>query len=203
MSIAMALPALEMDVPLPEGSLAEFLQTAEERRAQLLQVARRITNCSEDAEDIVQEAYLKAYRALPRFRGEALMSTWLTAIVRNTALEYLRGQRGRVLVSIEYVSSEDNDVIEMDLRDPGQNPEEACGRRQIEELVRGEVDGLGAVCRRSIELCILEEMPQIEVADALQISVATVKSRVFRGKRMLRRAISMHTKRWAGFSAME
>jgi RNA polymerase sigma-70 factor (ECF subfamily) len=179
-----------------DGVLANFLQAAAERRPQLLQVARRITNHNDDAEDILQEAFLKAYKALPNFRGEAQMSTWLTAIVRNTALEHLRGQRGRIFLSIEYVSGNDNEVVAMDFPDPRHNPEDACERREMEDLLHGEVDKLNRSCRQVIEKCVLQEQPQLEVANALKIKVATVKARVFRAKRMLNRALTQYDENW-------
>jgi len=95
MWIATALTGMEEDTQIPNRALDLFLRTTEERRTQLLQVARRITNGGEDAEDILQEAFPKAYKALPNFRGDSSMSTWLTAIVRNTAREYLRERRRR------------------------------------------------------------------------------------------------------------
>jgi len=179
-----------------DGIVAHFLQAASERRPQLLQVARRITNRNEDAEDVLQEAFLKAYRALPNFRGEAKMSTWLTAIVKNTAREHLRGQRGRVFLSIEYTTGNDNEVVAMDFPDPGHNPEESCERREMDELLHSEVSKLNRGCRQVIERCVLQEQSQLEAAEALQIRVATVKARVFRAKRMLNRALSQHETGW-------
>jgi len=184
-----------------DGIVAHFLQAASERRPQLLQVARRITNRNEDAEDILQEAFLKAYRALPNFRGEAKMSTWLTAIVKNTAREHLRGQRGRVFLSIEYTTGNDNEVVAMDFPDPGHNPEESCERREMDELLHSEVSKLNRGCRQVIERCVLQEQSQLEAAEALQIRVATVKARVFRAKRMLNRALSQHERSWQSVGA--
>ena len=96
-----ALTAIETEPPLHlperciESRVQEFLETAERRRPQLLRMARRLTQSNEDAEDIVQEAFMKAYKALARFRGESQMSSWLGAIVQNTAHEHLRNRRGR------------------------------------------------------------------------------------------------------------
>ncbi|HEX3892699.1 MAG TPA: RNA polymerase sigma factor [Terracidiphilus sp.] len=185
----------------PEGHdnehlLATFLQAAENRRPQLLQVARRITNRIEDAEDVLQEAFLKAYRALPRFRGDAQMSTWLTAIVKNTALEHLRGQRGRVFLSIEHTTGSDNEVVSMDFPDARPNPEESCERRETEALLHTEVSKLNRGCRQVIERCVLQEQSQSEVAEALQVRVATIKARVFRAKRSLNVALSQYERSW-------
>ena len=188
-----ALSALKCE----QGSLqAKFLRAAAEGRPQLLQVARRITNRNEDAEDILQDAFLKAYKALPNFRGEAQMSTWLTAIVKNTAREHLRGQRGRVFLSIEYTAGNDNEVVAMDFPDGQPNPEESCRRREMEELLHGEVSKLNNGCRQVIERCMLREQSQMEAAEALQIRVATVKARVFRAKRMLNRALAQYERPW-------
>jgi RNA polymerase sigma-70 factor (ECF subfamily) len=200
MPIALSAMEVETDVPmldgpvcdgpLCDGRIREFLETAERRRPQLLRMARRLSNSNEDAEDILQEAFMKAYRALAKFRGESQMSSWLGAIVQNTAHEHLRSRRNRVFVSIEYLSREDNEVIEIDLPDPSKNPEESCQSKEMEEILREEVGKLGQVCRRAIELCMLEERPQLEAADSLRLSVATMKSRVFRGKRLLGHAVS-------------
>ncbi len=184
-----------------DAVLAKFLRAAAERRPQLLQVARRITNHNDDAEDVLQEAFLKAYKALPKFRGEAQMSTWLTAIVKNTAREHLRGQRGRIFLSIEYTAGSENEVVSMDFPDSRHNPEESCERREMEALLRGEVEKLNRGCRQVIERCILQEQPQMEVAEALQIKVATVKARVFRAKRILNRALSQYESQWRPLAA--
>jgi RNA polymerase sigma-70 factor, ECF subfamily len=188
--------ALDKPVCEPETTLAKFLRAASERRPQMLQIARRITNRNEDAEDIVQEAFFKAYRALPNFRGESQMSTWLTAIVKNTAREHLRGQRGRVFLSIEYTAGADNEVVAMDFPDPRHNPEESCEQREMDALLHSEVKKLNRGCRQVIERCIFQEEPQSEAAKALRIRVATVKARVFRAKRMLNRALSQYAGNW-------
>ncbi|MGC1424041.1 MAG: RNA polymerase sigma factor [Terracidiphilus sp.] len=189
MPISLSAMEVETDAPLSEGRLEEFLETAERRRPQLLRMARRLTNSNEDAEDVVQEAFMKAYKALAKFRGESQMSSWLGAIVQNTAHEHLRSRRNRVFVSIEYLSRQDNEVVEIDLPDPRRNPEETWQSKEMEGILREEVKKLGMVCRRAIETCVLDESPQQEAARALNLSVATMKSRVFRGKHILSRTM--------------
>lgn len=120
------------------------------------------------------------------------MSTWLTAIVKNTAREHMRGQRGRVFLSIEYTAGNDSEMVAMDFPDARPNPEESCGRREMEKLLHAELNKLNCGCRQVIERCMLQEQSQMEAADALQIRVATVKARVFRAKRMLNRALSQY-----------
>jgi RNA polymerase sigma-70 factor, ECF subfamily len=190
MPIALSAMEVNTDVPMIEGRIEEFLETAERRRPQLLRMARRMTQTTEDAEDILQEAYLKAYKALAKFRGESQMSSWLGAIVQNTAREHLRSRCNRVFVSVEYLSKQDNEVVEIDLPDPGKNPEETWQAQEIENILHEEVGKLGHVCRRAIEMCVLDERPQLAVASSMNLSVATMKSRVFRGKRILGRSLS-------------
>lgn len=190
MPIALSAMEVDKDIPMAEGRIEEFLETAERRRPQLLRMARRMTQCNEDAEDILQEAFLKAYKALAKFRGESQMSSWLGAIVQNTAHEHLRSRRNRVFVSIEYLCKQDNEVVEIDLPDPRRNPEETCQAKEMESILHEEVGKLGHVCRRAIEICVLDEQPQLAAASSLNLSVATMKSRVFRGKRILGRSIS-------------
>ena len=83
------------------------------------------------------------------------------------------------------MSKDDNEVVEINLPDPGKNPEEEWESREMENILRDEVGKLSSVCRRAIELCVLDERPQLEVANSINLSVATMKSRVFRGKRIL------------------
>ena len=92
--------------------------------------------------------------------------------------------------AIEYLNRQDNEVVEIDLPDPGKNPEEKWQSREMEIILREEVGKLGVVCRRAIEMCVLDEHPQLPAARSLNLSVATMKSRVFRGKRLLGRALS-------------
>lgn len=199
-----ALSAMEVDAEASVGGsrLEEFLKIAERRRPQLLRMARRLTQTNEDAEDVVQEAFMKAYKALAKFRGESQMSSWLGAIVQNTAHEHLRSHRNRVFVSIEHLSRNDNEVVEIDLPDPGKNPEQIFQSKQIEMILRDEVGKLGRVCRHAIETCVLDERPQLAVARTLNLSVATMKSRVFRGKRVLERTISRRLATRGGSMAM-
>ena len=202
MPIALSAIETETDAPMREGRIREFLETAERRRPQLLRMARRLANSNEDAEDIVQEAFMKAYKALAKFRGESKMSSWLGAIVQNTAHEHRRSHRNRVFVSIEYLSKQDNEVVELDLPDPGKNPEETWQSKELEGILREEVSKLGMVCRRAIEICVLDESPQLAAAQALNLSVATMKSRVFRGKRILGRTVSRRLAAGHGSMAM-
>jgi RNA polymerase sigma factor (sigma-70 family) len=107
-----------------------------------------------------------------------------------------QGTAKALFISIELLSKEDNETVEMDFPDTRLNPEESCRHQEIKERVHAEVSKLSVGCRRVIERCFFEEKSQIDTADALQINVATVKARVFRAKRALRRSLSARGKSW-------
>lgn len=184
---------------VPEENLDSFVEAAEQHRAQLLWLAQRMTPNQDEAEDIVQEALMKAFRNLAQFRGDSQMSTWLRAIVQNTARDWLRNRKGRVCLSLEQTHPADGSTLLFDFPHPAENPEERCAREETEWVLRSEIEKLNSVSRRAIQLCLLEELSHRAAANALNISVVTVKSRVFSGKQRLKRAVCMHIgRRWAG-----
>ena len=167
--------------------------TSAERRAQLLWDVQRVTKSSEEAEDIVQEALLRAWRSLQQFRGDAQISTWLRAIVRNTAREWLRNRGSRVNVPIGVMHVDDDEFPVLELTDTRPDPEETCARREMEHLLHAEIQGLTMISRRAIEMCALEEQSLRTAAQALDVNVVTIKSRLFRGRQLLRRGLCERT----------
>jgi RNA polymerase sigma-70 factor (ECF subfamily) len=174
-----------------DEKLVRFTQVAEKHRPQLLWLAQRITPQREEAEDIVQEALLKAFRSLAQFRGDAQMSTWLRAIVQNTARDWLRNQKGRVHLPLEQTHPGEGAGVTLDFPHPAESPEESCEREELERILRREIKKLNSVSQRALQLCVLEELSHRAAARALDISVITVKSRVFSGKQRLKRAVCL------------
>lgn len=170
-----------------------FVKTAETYRPQLVWVAMRIVNRTEEAEDIVQQSLLKAFRNLSGFRGDSQMRTWLNAIVKNTAREYMRSQRGRTFISLESPQFPDEGGEEMEVLDRSMNPEEYCEHREREQMVAAAIGGMGPANREVVEMCVFQELPYMEVATALNLSLSTIKSRMFRSRRDLRMALSSRT----------
>jgi RNA polymerase sigma-70 factor, ECF subfamily len=178
--------------------LDTFVETAEQQRGHLLWVAQRFVPYREEAEDIVQEALLKAFRNLAQFRGDAQMSTWLHTIVLNTARDWLRNQKGRIYQPLEQTNPADGNAVVLDFPHPSENPEQRCEREEMEWLLRAEIEKMSSVSRRAIQLCVLEEFSHRAAANALDVSVITVKSRVFAGKQRLKRAVRLHIGRGRG-----
>jgi len=167
-----------------ETILASFEQAIHEDHPRLLWMAQRIVHRWEIAEEIVQESLLKAFKALPRFRGDARMRTWLCAIVRNATLEHLRSQREPLQVSLENFVDGDGLSI-YDPPDSRNNPEADYESAELLAILLEEVDGLGPCSKSAFQMCTLEQSTQSEAAAAFKVSVGKIKSRVCRARRVL------------------
>jgi len=189
----MAPQAIEFEVGTWEGKLVKFTQVAEQRRAQLLWLAQCITHNRDEAEDLVQEALFRAFKNLPQFRGDSQIGTWLCVIVKNAGREWLRSNKGRVFISLEYARNPDEEPIVREFTDPERDPEERFVCKEMHEILHSEIERLNSVCQSTIQMCAIEETSHSDAANALGVSVATVKSRVFRGKQLLKRAVSLRT----------
>ena len=176
-----------------EQRLITFIRIAEGHRELLLWRAQRFTASREEAEDIVQEALLKGFKHLPQFRGESMMCTWLVAIVQNVGREWLRSQRGRAYLPLEHVRDADEVPLVDHLPDPREDPERFCERWEMSSILLSEIDELDSVCKHALRMCAIEERSHLEAANALGVSVSAIKSRLFHGRRMLKRAIHMRT----------
>lgn len=158
----------------------------------LYRAARSILQDDAEAEDAVQEAYLRAYRALDKFHGDARLTTWLTRIVINEALEKLRKRKqepGKVslenVVDLEMHIDNSNDG-----RSRPDGPEAAAMRAQTRRLLERKIDQLPAAFRTVFILRALEEMSVEETALCVGITEATVRTRFFRAKSLLRESLA-------------
>ncbi len=178
-------------LPAEDQRVATFIDTSARYRARLLSAARRVAPTAEDAEDMVQDALMRAYRKLSQFRNESRMETWLYRITQNSAHEYLRRQKDRNDVSLDQPWNEEESWPSLNIPDPSMDPEEHCLLGERRAMLRDGLAKLGPKCRQAMVLCILEELPQRVAAKHLRVRSATVKARIFHGKQTLKRAIGM------------
>ncbi|MGH8749579.1 MAG: RNA polymerase sigma factor [Burkholderiales bacterium] len=167
-----------------------FAQIMRSHNRLLFRTARAILRDDAEAEDALQEAYLQAYRALPGFRGDAALSTWLVRIVANEALGRLRKRERRAQV-IPLAAEADTNPVEtvMDESNDAQ-PERAAARAQARRLIEARIDALPDSFRAVFVLRALEELSVEETAAALGIPEATVRTRFFRARALLREALA-------------
>lgn len=158
----------------------------------LYRTARSILKDDSEAEDVVQEAYLQAYRGIDKFRGDAKLSTWLTRIVVNESIAKSRKRTRRAeVISLSGDTEWDNEATEVNMNaGVSESPERDAIRAQTRRLLEKSIDGLPDVFRTVFVLRALEEMSGEEVALCLDIPEATVRTRFFRAKGLLREALS-------------
>jgi RNA polymerase sigma-70 factor (ECF subfamily) len=143
-----------------------------------------------DAEDIAQEAFLKAFRNLSTFRAESKFSTWLISITLNEARSRLRRQTIVRMESIDDPPDDGGVVSPALLRDWREIPSEALERQEIRQMLREAVISLPTIYRQVFQLRDVEELSVKETADALGISVPSVNVRLHRARMMLQKQLS-------------
>jgi len=170
-----------------DGQAFEILIKRYHRR--ILAIARRFTRIREDAEDIVQQSFQKAFVHLHNFKGKSRFSTWLTRIAINEALMLLRRGRGRREVSIDYLSGDEETTLRLEMHDSRAGPESAFLQDERSRILSAAMDKLTPRTRTAIELRELRELSTQEAARAMGLSVGGVKARVFHGRRKLRQLL--------------
>ena len=179
---------------LRAGEEAAFAELVRGQTAHLLAVARRILRDEEEAQDAVQDAFLAAFRHLPRFHGEARLSTWLHRIAVNAALMRLRSRRRRREDPIDPLLPR----FEPDghHRDPvpgwRADPEAALGSRETADLVRACIDRLPESYRVALVLRDVEGLDNAQAAGALGLGVDAFKMRLHRARQALRTLLAPH-----------
>jgi RNA polymerase sigma-70 factor (ECF subfamily) len=158
----------------------------------LYRVARAILKNGTEAEDVLQEAYLSAYRHMGEFRGDAKLATWLTRIVVNQALARRRSQlRARVVVPFSNLQADDHVEEELgDTDDAANSPEHSTTRAEMRSLLERKIEELPVAFRTVFMLREVDELSGAETAECLSITEATVRSRLFRARGLLRESLS-------------
>ena len=147
-----------------------------------------------EAEDAAQEAFLKAFRNLSKFRAESKFSTWLISIALNEARSKLRQKKAMKIESIDAGPEEDGHVSPAILRDWREVPSEALERKEVRQMIQLAVADLPEIYREIFLLRDVEELSVNESAEALGISVASVKVRLHRARMMLQKTLAPQLK---------
>ncbi|OBQ94413.1 RNA polymerase sigma factor [Mesorhizobium sp. AA23] len=164
------------------GAFRLIMKTHNQR---LYRIARGVVRNDAEAEDIVQEAYMRAFASLDSFRGDASLSTWLSRIVINEALGRLR-KRKRI---VSMPKNPEAQIIRFPLNSNGDDPERTMAQRQILGLVERATDSLPGVYRTVFVARVIEGLSIEETADLLGIRPETVKTRLHRARALVRKAL--------------
>jgi RNA polymerase sigma-70 factor (ECF subfamily) len=169
-----------------DGAAFELLMRRHNRR--LYRIARSVLRDAADAEDVLQEAYLAAYRAIGSFRGEASLATWLSRLVMNHCLDRRRRDQRRSNI-VPIVSGSDDEMLAA--FDPAADtPDRSLVRTELRELLERKVDELPEAFRTVFVMRCIEELSVEETAQLLAIPEATVRSRHFRARGLLRESLA-------------
>ena len=174
------------------GDTAGFELIMRRYNRRLFRIARSVLRNDADAEDVVQDAYIRAYEHLSGFAGTGAFSAWLARIALNEALGRLRGAdasaRSRISFDDPEESEEANYMASLISTLP--SPEQSAARGEVRHLLETAIDALPDAYRMTFIMCGVEEMSVAETADCLEIEPATVKTRYHRARTILRQQLS-------------
>jgi RNA polymerase sigma factor (sigma-70 family) len=167
---------------------AVFDELSRPHTKRLFRTIYRITRNREDAEDALQDSLLQAFVHMKDFDGRSSFSTWLTRVAINSALMVLRKRRNSRSVSLDSTDKEDGTLDYAEVPDHAPSPEKQYAARERDKAVRGALQALRPSSRRVIELQQFEELPMKEVSEAMDLSLAAAKSRLFHAKAALKKS---------------
>ena len=173
-----------------QGDADAFAAIMRTHNRPLFRVARAILKDDAEAEDALQEAYIRAYRSLSTYRGEAQLSTWLARVVVNEALMRLRKRERRNSIVPLQPGVDLQDANVMEIESKMENPENAARRAEVRRLLEARIDALPDVYRAVFMLRAVEEYSVEETAAILDVPEATVRTRFFRARSLLREGLA-------------
>ena len=172
------------------GDDGAFNQLVKRYDRNVFRIAQHITQNREDAEDVVQDAFLKAFTNLQQFQEQSKFYTWLVRIAVNEALMRLRRRRPERTVSLDEEIQTGEDSVPREVADWSPNPEQNYNQAELREILTKTIQGLPPGFRTVFILRDVEGLSTEETADALELSVPAVKSRLLRARLQLRERLN-------------
>jgi len=177
------------------GDAKAFSELLRRYEGKIFRLALHITQNREDAEDVLQEAFLKAYEHLDQFQGQSRFYTWIVRIAVNQALMKLRKRKSDRSVSLDETIDTGEDTVAREIAAWDENPEQRYSREEINEILGSAIDGLTPIYRAVFVLRDVDGLSTEEAAEALDLSVPAVKSRLLRARLQLRDKLTRYFKR--------
>lgn len=172
------------------GDDEAFSELVNHYERRIFRTARNITQNDEDAEDVLQEAFLKAYSNLDNFQGNSKFYTWLVRITVNEALMKLRKRKTDRSVSLDEQLDTGEDTVIREIAVWDGSPEQRYSQEEIREILDREIASLEPIYRSVFQLRDVDELSTEETAEALGISIPAVKSRLLRARLQLREKLT-------------
>lgn len=177
------------------GDLAAFNQLTTQYSPKIYRLAKHITQNDEDAEDVLQESFLKAFEHLVDFQEKSKFYTWIVRIAVNESLMKLRKRKSDRTVPLDEPLDTGDDTVVREIAVWDENPEQQYSHEELAKILDDAVQGLRPAFRTVFVLRDIEELSTEETAEALGISVPAVKSRLLRARLQLREKLTRFFKR--------
>jgi RNA polymerase sigma-70 factor, ECF subfamily len=174
------------------GDVAAFEELVKRYDRKLFRIAQSVTHNREDSQDVVQEAFMKAFQHLGEFREDSKFSTWLIRITLNQSLMKLRKQRRIKEVPLDDEFQADGQILPMEVADWAPNPEQRYRTAELREILIKSLRELRPALRTVFVLRDIEGLSTAETADALNLSHTAVKARLCRGRLQLRERLNTY-----------
>ncbi|HVP48319.1 MAG TPA: sigma-70 family RNA polymerase sigma factor [Bryobacteraceae bacterium] len=177
------------------GDAKAFSELLRRYEGKIFRLALHITQNREDAEDVLQEAFLKAYEHLGQFQGQSKFYTWIVRIAVNQALMKLRKRKSDRSVSLDDDIDTGEDKVAREIAAWDENPEQRYTREEMNQILTAAIEGLAPIYRAVFVLRDVDGLSTEEAAEALDLSVPAVKSRLLRARLQLRDKLTRYFKR--------
>jgi RNA polymerase sigma-70 factor (ECF subfamily) len=178
-----------------QGDDGAFSTLVNRYNRKIFRLAKNITQNDEDAEDVLQDAFLKAYTHLDSFHGDSKFYTWIVRIAVNEALMKLRKRRSDKTVSLDEEIDTGEEQVTREIAVWDGDPEQKYGQTELRQILDEAIQGLKPAFRTVFQLRDVEELSTEETAEALDLSVPAVKSRLLRARLQLRERLTRVFKR--------
>ncbi len=178
-----------------QGDKGAFTELVNRYAQRVFRVARHITKNDQDAEDVLQDTFLKAYSRLGQFEGNAKFYTWIVRVAVNEALMRMRRGKNRVTVSLDQELETSDGAIQRELPAETESPEESLSRTELRESLTQAIDSLSEIYRPVFVLRDVEGLSTEETAEMLNLSLPAVKSRLLRARLQLRQKLRRFLKK--------
>ena len=178
-----------------QGDTSAFTELVERYQNKIFRLAKNITQNDEDAEDVLQETFLKAYSHLEGFQGQYKFYTWIVRIAVNEALMKLRKRKTGKTVSLDEPADTGEDTVVREIAVWEDDPEQKYSREELRQILDEAIESLKPAFRTVFVLRDIEELSTEETAEALNISIPAVKSRLLRARLQLREKLTRLFKR--------
>lgn len=172
------------------GDIEAFETLIQSHQKKVYNIALRMTKNPDDAQELSQDAFVRAFTSISKFRGDSKFSTWMYRITVNVCTDFLRKRNKTISLSIEQGAAVGEEERPLQIEEDGPGPSELSEKKQLKELVRDAMDSLSDEHREVLVLRDLMDMPYKDIANTLNVNEGTIKSRINRARESLKKIIT-------------